>query len=103
PTPSCPSRCPPLPRLSASRQSRVACSPFCPQAISPGCPFRRQAVREVSDSPARPSELRLLDQTFILLRQQMALHLCHSIHGDTHHNEQRGAAEIERQGRITDH
>ena len=51
---------------------------------------------------AAASELRALDQAFILLGHQVALHLGNRIHGHADHDQQRGAAEIEGHAGIAD-
>src|SRR3712207_8233602 len=45
---------------------------------------------------------RSLDQALVLMGEQMAVDLRHRIHGDRDHDQERGAAEIERQGPIGD-
>src|SRR6186997_2074020 len=59
-------------------------------------------VSERESSSSFASEPRPLDQSLILMGEQMALDLGDGIHGDTHHDEERGAAEIERHAGIGD-
>ena len=72
----------------------LACVPL----PAPGGPSR---IRFITAS-RRPPELRLLDQAFVLVRQQMALHLRHRIHGHADGDQQRGAAEVERHRGVGD-
>ncbi len=51
---------------------------------------------------ASSAQLGLADQALILMGLQMAVDLRHRIHGHAHHDEQRGAAEIEGQIRVGD-
>ena len=71
------------------------------EAIPLGAPARQAvaaaaAAGVIAAAPAAST----LDQAFILVREQMALHLRHRIHGDADHDQQRGAAEIEHARRI---
>src|SRR3546814_2968925 len=73
-----------------------------PRGASPGCPCRRLAVPAESTSSTPPLQLRLLDQAFILMGEQVRMDLTDRIHGDGNHDQQAGAAEIERQGVFRD-
>ena len=69
-----------------------------PPGAWPGCPCRPRAAPAESGSPASPPQLRLFDQAFILMREEMRMDLRHRIHGDADDDQQAGAAEIERHG-----
>src|SRR6201993_3564913 len=56
----------------------------------------------VSTSSTPPPQLRSLNQSFILVRQQVALDLRHRVHGHADHDQERGAAEIKRYRRVRD-
>src|SRR5262249_47935699 len=56
----------------------------------------------VPTSSTTAAQLRPLDQAFVLVRQQVALDLGDRVHGHADHDEQRGAAEIERHRRVRD-
>src|SRR5262249_40951384 len=58
------------------------------------CP--RPGGRAGSISSPATSELRALDQTFVLVGEQIALDLRHGIHRDADHDQKRGTAEVER-------
>ena len=69
------------------------------RAAATACLCLRRAVRAGSASSPPASELRLLDQPLVLVREEMPLHLLHRIHGDVDDDQQRRAAEIERECR----
>ena len=57
---------------------------------------------QVHHRPVVAPQLGLLDQPLVLVREQVALHLRHRVHGHAHRDQQRGAAEIERHGGVGD-
>src|SRR5258706_15305817 len=57
--------------------------------------FRETAASQLADRETS-LEIRLLQQTFILMRHHVSLHLRHEIHRHNHNDQQRRAAKIER-------
>ncbi len=65
------------------------------EPLWPGSPCPRPAVltESVSSSPLSSTQLRLLDQTFILLGDQMSLDLGYSIKGHADNNQKRSTTK----------
>src|SRR6266404_5989569 len=66
-------------------------------------PLPAPGARTEPDSPSRSSQLRFLQQAFILLRHEMTLNLRHRVHGDRDHDQDRGAAQREDQVVFVEH
>src|SRR5581483_6386002 len=49
---------------------------------------------------AAPSQFRLPDQPLILMGEQIALNLRHSVHGDTDHDQKRRTTKVEGYGGV---
>ena len=53
-------------------------------------------------APSSGLEIGLLEQGVVLLGHHVVLHLGHEVHGDDHDDQQRGAAEVERDVELSD-
>src|ERR1700722_16267401 len=101
----------PLPAPGGPRRiSLIGVSPqklFRAPSSGTGEPTSRAASHKIvvrcSASPSpRAAKLRALDQSFILVGKQVALHLGDGVHGDADDDQERRSAEVERHRRVGD-
>src|SRR4029077_14086200 len=88
------SRCAWVPFPAPGGPSRISLITLLPPSS------KAEPPRGPAPSSASTPQLRSLDQPLVLMRQEIALNLRNGIHRDADHNQQRGAAEIERHGRV---
>src|SRR5260370_36688268 len=61
----------------------------------PGEPNRTRAITMLERAPAPANAAGAGSEPFIVPHDELRFHLVDGIHGDTHHDQQRGAAEVE--------
>src|SRR5215207_1715289 len=64
--------------------------------------FRTDGRTFISRTPfSEPAEVRFLHQALVLVRHHVRVQLGHEIHHDDDHDQERGAAEVERHTSVT--